>query len=112
MAISKTIGTASKTMARLTEIAVKSWRDPKIASLIKDSQLLVSECGGEVCTIELKRYSIKASEAKNPQSTENRIFLDKREPAPEPGGDRKLGYLERRISARPLRITPTLSTAR
>jgi hypothetical protein len=58
------MGTASKTMARLMEIAVKSWRDPKIASLIKDSQLLVSECGGEVCTIELKRNSIKVSEAK------------------------------------------------
>src|SRR5215472_4000734 len=61
MAISSTMGTASRTMARLIEMAVKFWRVPKIASLIKDSTLAVRDCG-EVCVIELKRFSMMAVE--------------------------------------------------
>jgi len=43
----------------LIEMAVKFWRVPKIASLIKDSALAVRDCG-EVCAIELKRLSMMA----------------------------------------------------
>src|SRR5260370_1299829 len=58
IAISRTMGTASKMMARLIEIAVKSWREPKIASLTRDRNVAVRDCW-EVCAIELKRLSIR-----------------------------------------------------
>src|SRR5260370_34844612 len=57
IAISRTMGTASKMMARLIEIAGKSWREPKIASLTRDRNVAVRDCW-EVFAIELSRLSI------------------------------------------------------
>jgi hypothetical protein len=48
------MGTARRMMARSIEIAVKSWREPKMASLTNPSQLAARDCVG-VCAIVLKR---------------------------------------------------------
>jgi hypothetical protein len=69
-------------MARLIEIAVKSWRVPKIASLMRDitleardSNLAVRVCRG-VCAIELKRHSPQGLLSGNPglKTAETRLW--------------------------------------
>src|SRR6266700_4000150 len=59
MAISRTMGTARRMIARSIEMAVKSCRDPAMASLIKANKFEILD-GEGFCTIELKHLSIKA----------------------------------------------------
>ncbi len=53
MAISSTMGTARRMIARSIDMAVKSCREPTMASLIKANKFETLDCGG-FCTKELK----------------------------------------------------------
>src|SRR5262249_46374542 len=111
MAISSTMGTASRTMARLIEMAVKFWRVPKIASLIKDSTLAVRDCG-EVCAIELKRLSMMAVE-RNPMAHSRKQNCRQGYPGGKAGKQRKEWLTWRGTSLRKqLSITDLLQAAR
>ena len=58
IAISSTMGTASSTIARSMEMAVKSCLEPRMASLISANQREARE-GTEAVTGELKKISIE-----------------------------------------------------